>query len=169
MDRNGERQSHKHTAGVSPHRAVDKFTNFGKFFDGGNTLPCLRVREAKNCCIQINILAAGKLRIETGAQLEESRNTPADVDPALRGAQNTRDHSKQRAFAGAVFTNDSEAATTLHLYIDVLNRPKGLVVTSPAESQKFFQMIRGMPVNAKALGDLLGMDDRHHGIVYPHF
>jgi hypothetical protein len=38
VNRHGERQAHEHSARVGSDRAVDKFTNFRKFFYRGNTL-----------------------------------------------------------------------------------------------------------------------------------
>ena len=79
--------------------------------------------------------------IEAGAQLEESRNASIDRQIARCGTQDARDDAKQRALPGAIFSNDSQAATPLHLEIDVLNGPEWFVVLPLPKREQLLQMI----------------------------
>ena len=113
VNRHREREPDKHSTGIRFQRPIHEFADLGKFLDRGNSLAGLSIREPKDRRIQENVLAAGELRIESSAQLEQRRNTPLNGDNAGCGTDHTRQHPQQRGFARAVLADESQATAPL--------------------------------------------------------
>src|ERR1700733_2515682 len=68
MDGNGESEAHDHPAGVGLDGLIDEVADLCESSDLVEAAVHFPIREAEDGSIQINIVATGKLRIETGAQ-----------------------------------------------------------------------------------------------------
>ncbi len=160
-----ECQTDKHAAGVSLHGTVDEFADLGERFDRRNAHPSLRISETEDGSVEENVLSSCELGIETCPKLQQSGNPALHHNPAGTGAHHAGDNPEKRALAGAVFADDAEAASLFDGDIDVFHGPKRLMKTATPEAQQLADMIRRTPINAEALGDLVGADNRHNGIV----
>ena len=67
-----------------------------------------RAPAAEQQGVEEDVLAAGQLVVEAGAELEDRRDPPAHRDRSAGRAEDPRDHLEQRALAGAVVADDAD-------------------------------------------------------------
>src|SRR5262245_21745337 len=134
VDGHSESQPDEHATRVRFDRSVDEITNLGKLLDRRNAIARLRISEAQNRCIEVNIFATRELWVESRAQFKERGDPAADFDSAGRGPDHARDHSQERAFTRAILSNNAETTPTLDGEVNFLYGPEGLVVPPFAEA-----------------------------------
>ena len=78
----GEAEAHVHPGGVGPHGQVDELLELGERDDLVHHLADARAREAVDRAVQEDVLAAGEVGVEAGAELEQRRDAAAGRDAA---------------------------------------------------------------------------------------
>src|SRR4029079_16769544 len=75
--------------------------------------------EAQNRGVQTDVIGAGKLRVESGSQLDHRGQTPLGLDRATRRLVNPRDEPKRRALARAVGPDQRDRFTRRDAKVEV--------------------------------------------------
>jgi hypothetical protein len=122
-----ESQADVHSTGVSFHRRVQKLFDFRKGDDLIELALDLAPAHAQDGAIEEDIISAGKLRMETGADLKETPYSAAKVGAARRRFRDAGKDFQQSGFAGAVPADDTYSLTRLDLKADILEGPKVLL------------------------------------------
>ena len=161
VDGYGEGKPDEHAAGIGLYRTIDEIAYFRELFNRRDPLPRLYIGKTENGRVKEDVLAPGELRIEPGAKFQQCGHASTDLDIARRWTNDPGNHSQQRAFSGAVLPDDPETTTARQIQVDATHGPEGFMESPCAETEKFFQVIGRMPVDAKTLGDLRGPDNRH--------
>ena len=104
VDVRGDREAepHVHPRRVGANRQVDVVADAGELDDLVHPLADLGAGQAVQRAVQEDVLAAGELRVEPGAELEQRRDAPADLDAADAGLDDPADQLQERRLAGAV-------------------------------------------------------------------
>src|SRR3546814_11389525 len=68
----------------------------------------VRTRQSEHGPVQIGILAAGELRVESGPELQQGGDAPVDGDLARAWRQRAADQLQERGLAGAVSPDDAD-------------------------------------------------------------
>ena len=87
MRRHGEREPHVHAAGVALHRRVEELLDLGERDDLVELARDLGAAHAEDGAVEEDVLAAGQLRVEAGADLEQARHAAAEVARGPRSAR----------------------------------------------------------------------------------
>ena len=74
VDGHGEAEAHVHAGRVGLHRRVDEVLEFGELHDLVEAPGDLALRQAEHDAVDEDVLAAGDLGVEPGAQLDERRD-----------------------------------------------------------------------------------------------
>ena len=77
VNRDGESEPHVHAGRVGLHRRVDELLQLGELDDLVEALLNLALRQAEHDAVDEDVLAAGDLRMEPGAELDERRDPAA--------------------------------------------------------------------------------------------
>ena len=85
MNGHGEGQADQHTARIGFDRLVNEIADFGEFLDGRVPGVNFGAVQAQNGRVEIYVIAAGKLGVKAGAQLEQGGDTPDWSYSALFG------------------------------------------------------------------------------------
>jgi hypothetical protein len=102
VDRRGKRQPDVHAARIFLDRPLHELADFGERFDRRHGPVDLAAAQAHDLAVQIDVLAAGEFRVESGAQFEQRRNPPARHHAPLGRLQDAAHHLQQRALAASV-------------------------------------------------------------------
>ena len=86
VGRDREREPHLHATRVALHRRVDECPMSANSTISSNLRCDLRALHAEDRAVQKDVLAAGQLGMEAGADLEQRADPPAEPRPALRSA-----------------------------------------------------------------------------------
>ena len=108
------------------HRRVEKFFDLGKRDDLIEFLANFPLRHAEDGAIEEDVLPSGKLGMETGADLEQTRNASPQQNPSLRWFRDTAQDLEQRTFPGAVTADDAQNLALLNLEAHIPERPEFL-------------------------------------------
>ena len=84
-DREGE--PHRHPARVALHRGVEEALDVGEGDDFVEAVADLGAPHAEDRAVEEDVLAAGQLRVEAGADLEQRADAPGDVRPTRGSAR----------------------------------------------------------------------------------
>ena len=87
-----------------------------------NRLVDLASRQSEQAGAEIDVLAAGQLGVEAGAELDQRDDAARHLDTAARRPRHARDQLQQRRLAGAVRSDDAEARAFRDLEADVAER-----------------------------------------------
>jgi hypothetical protein len=80
----------------------------------------LRAGQAIDRAIEKNVLAAGELGVEAGAELEEGGDAAVDLERAGGDGERAGDELEQGGFAGAVATDDAGGLAAADFERDVV-------------------------------------------------
>src|SRR5262249_13343295 len=97
VGRDGKRQARVHPAGVVLHRCVNELFHLGECDDLIEPARDLLPTHAENCSVQVDVLAAGQLRVEPGPHLKQTPHPAVDVRQASRRLGDLREDLEQRA------------------------------------------------------------------------
>ena len=86
VDGHGEAEAHVHARRVGLDRRVDEVLQLGELDDLVEALLDLLLREAEHDAVDEDVLAAGDLGVEAGAQLDQRRDAAVDRDAAAWSA-----------------------------------------------------------------------------------
>ncbi len=120
------------------HRRVEELLHLGKGHDLVELARDLRALHPQDRAVQIDVLAAGELGMEAGADLQQRPNAAADLRAPLRRLRDPREDLEERRLAGAVAADDPHNLALLDLERNVLERPDMalLVAVAAAEEPK---------------------------------
>src|SRR4029079_485341 len=79
----GKSQPNRHSRRISLDGGIEKFLHLGECDDLIEFPFDLRARHPKDSPIEIDILAAGKLGVEAGANFQEARDAPLNRDASF--------------------------------------------------------------------------------------
>ena len=122
--RHRKRQPHEHAAGVVLHRRVDELLELGERDDRVELADDLRAEHAEDGAVQEHVFPAGQLGMKAGADFQQARHAAGEIDVALGGRRDPRQHFQQRALAGAVGSDDADDLADVDPERDVLQRPE---------------------------------------------
>ena len=81
VDRHGKTEPHVHAGRVGLDRRVDEVLELGELDDLVEPLGDLALGQAEHDAVDEDVLAAGDLRVEAGAELDEGRNAARAPSP----------------------------------------------------------------------------------------
>ena len=128
-----ERQPQVHAAGVAFDRCIDESLDTCERDHLVEAPRDLGVLHAQDRAVEVDVLASGQLRMEAGADLEQTPNATADFGAALRRLGDARENLQERAFTGPVVADHPEHFARSDLQRHVAQRPDRVVddVRSP--------------------------------------
>ena len=128
MGGDGKRQPQCHAARVALHRGVDELGHVGEVDDVVELPVDLVAAHAQDGAIEVDVLAAGQIRMKSGAHFQQTRHPAVDHGRPPRRLRDSRQNLQQRRFAGAVGADDPDRLSALDLEGHVPQRPDRVVV-----------------------------------------
>ena len=134
----GEGQPHVHPRGVALHRRVEELLDLGEGDDLVELAVDLHLPHAQDGAVEIDILPAGKLRMETRPHLEQRGDSSSQPDDALGRLRDPAEDLEQGRFARTVAADEPDDLPPLDVEGDVPQGPerRGLgpeILRAPAE------------------------------------
>ena len=103
-----------------PHLHVDELLELGKRDDLVEYERGVLLRQTEDCRVHEDVLAAGQLVVESGAELEQGGYPAPGDDLASGRLEDARDALEQRRLAAAVVAEDAHRRARLDVEVDVL-------------------------------------------------
>ena len=123
MGGDGEAEPHVHPRRVRPNGSVDEVLELCERDDLVEALADVRALEAEDGTVEVDVLPAGEVGMEAGAELEERADSAAHGDAAGGRLDDRSDDAKERALARAVAPDECERASRGHGERDFAERP----------------------------------------------
>ncbi len=120
----GEGEPHLHAARIALDRGVDEFLYAREIDDLVELAIDLLLPHAEDGAVQVDVLAAGQLGVEAGADLQQAGDPAADFGPSAARLGNSGENLEQGRLAGPVAPDDPQHLTLAHLEGDVAQRPQ---------------------------------------------
>ena len=142
VDRDRESEPHVHAGRVGPHGHVDEPLQLGEGDDVVEAAGDEVAGDAVERGVQEDVLAAGEIGAEAGAELEQRRDAPAGGDGAFVRFEDAGDDLEERALAAAVRADQAEGLAAGDLQGHVAQGPEGLAGLARAADRAqgpFFQ------------------------------
>ncbi len=148
-------QPHVHAAAVALHGGVEEALDLGEGDDLVEAAADLGPTHPQHRATQVNVLAAGQLRVEAGADFEQTPHAAAQPDVAGRRLGDAAEDFEQRRFARAVAADHADDLAGLDLERHVLERPEvvGARRELPAQPAEGPGGERGQVVAQGVVGD----------------
>src|SRR5262245_60666599 len=124
MCSNRKREAYIHTGAISLYWYIEKPLDPRESHDLIELAFDLSSAHPEDSSIEENVLATGKLAVETGSDFQQARNPGAKQDPALAWLDNPAEYLQQRALPSTVAANDAEYFALLDLEAYILQRPE---------------------------------------------
>lgn len=124
MGGNGEGEADVHAGRVALDRGIEELLDTGEIDDLVELALDLGSGHAEDRAVQVDVLPAGQLGMESSADLEQAGDAAMDLDAAGRRFGDPAQDLEQGRLAGAVAADDADAVTLFDLEIDVLERPE---------------------------------------------
>ncbi|GAA1613912.1 hypothetical protein GCM10009805_05460 [Leucobacter chromiireducens subsp. solipictus] len=102
MDGYGEAEPRIHARGIMFDFGVYEVAYLRELEDILEALFGLRLAHAKDCRIEVDIVASREVWIETGTDLKKTSNTATGPDPTVVGTHNTGNEFQGRRFTGSI-------------------------------------------------------------------
>lgn len=125
----GEAEADGHTAAVAFDGGVDITLAAGEVDDFVEFAGNLGLSHAHDGTVHVDILTAGHLGVEAGADLKQGGNAATGLDAASGRGGDTGEELQQRGFAGTILADDANDVALLDLEVDVLQCPDILALT----------------------------------------
>ena len=119
----------------------------------------LLLREAHHRTVHVDVLDAGVVRVEAGAELEERTDDAVDADRALGRGQDAGDDLQHGRLAGAVGADDADGFALSYLEADMTKGIEVPVVVPVREAHRLLQAVDRLIVQAVYFRDVLNIDD----------
>ena len=119
----GEPEAYGHAAAVALHGGVQVAFAAAEVHDLVELAGNLGAAHAHDGAVHVDVLAAGHLGVESGANFEEARDAAPCADGAGGGGGHAAQQLEECALAGAVPADDSHDVTLFHLEVDILQGP----------------------------------------------
>lgn len=126
VDGDGKGEADLHAARVVLELLIDEALKLGEPYDVVELLVDLLPGEPKDGSVEVDVVTAGKLRIETDTELEEGRDHAVYLDLSLIRLIDTGEYLEKGRLAAAVPSDDTEEFPLLHLKGHVVERPEFL-------------------------------------------
>ena len=123
----GECQTDIHSAGVAFHWGVDESVESGERENLFELSIDFRFPHSEKRAVQINVIASRQVGVKAGADLEQARDSSAELDASGGGSRYPRQDLEECALAGAVVPDDAEHFTGCDVEVDVLKCPKSFL------------------------------------------
>ena len=81
-------------------------------------------RNSQNRAIQVGVLAASELGVEARADLDQRGDTALDLHRPFRRTVDAADDLQQRAFSGAISSDDAKPAALGEIEVDIFQAPE---------------------------------------------
>ena len=124
VDGDGEAEPDQHPRGVELHLVVHELLELGERDDVVVDPIGVPPRQAEERGVEVDVLAAGEIGVEAGAELEERREPPSITDGAGGGSQDPRDALQQRGLPGAVVADQAQRGPLRDVERDIAKRPE---------------------------------------------
>ncbi len=145
--RDRERQPQVHAARVPLDRRVDELLDLRERDDLVELALDLGAAHPQDRAVQVDVLAARQLRMESGPDLEQRSDAAVDLGEPARGLRDPRQDLQQRALTGAVAADDADDLPRPDLEAHVVERPgagrrlrplavRGRAATAPSPSTR---------------------------------
>ena len=136
MRRDRKGQAHVHAARVMLDRSVEEFLDAGERHDLVEFPACLLAGHAEDRAVEEYVLAAGKLGMKAGADLEQAADLAVHAYLAGGRGSDLREDLEKRGLARAVPSYDADDLAALDLEAHVLERPEAFLGRAGLASQK---------------------------------
>src|SRR5262249_51714158 len=105
-------------------RRVEERLDLGELYDHVKLAGDLPAFHAEDGAVEVDVLAAGQLGVEAGADLQQAADAAGQLDLAARRLGDARQDLQERGFAGAVAADDAAAPACADLQAHVFQRPE---------------------------------------------
>ena len=136
VDRDGERQPHRHAAGVGFHGLIDELADLGEFLDLRKLRVDLLAGEPQNRGVEVDVSRPVNSGLKPAPSSSSAATRPRTSNVAVGGMKNAGDDLQQRAFAGAVLADDAEGLAALDLEADIVERREVVVEGDAIQAQQ---------------------------------
>src|SRR5207248_2747157 len=137
---------------------VDELLELGERHDLVHQLPDARPREPVDRAVEVDVLSAGEVGVEPGAQLQERRDPAAGLDPARGRLDDPRDQPEQRRLARPVTADEADSVARLDSERDVFERPDVAGGQAPACDEDVLQGPLRLRIDAESPGHAVDDD-----------
>src|SRR5262245_28161930 len=168
VDVHGDREAepHVHPGRVRPHGQVDEALELRERDDLVHPLAHVLALETVDRAAEEDVLAAGEIGVEAGAELEQRADRAAHVERASSRREDARDQAQERRLARAVAADEADRRAGLDLERHVVQRPDLLAPTGLPAQHRLLQRQVPMRVHAEAAAHVLRDDlSRSHAAV----
>lgn len=162
VDGDGESEPDHHAAGVGAERFVDEVGQAGEVDDLVEQGEGAAAGQAEEGGVEVDVLAAGEIGVEAGAEFEERGDAAVDGDAAVVGLGQAGDEAEQGAFAGAVGADDGHVFALFDAKGDIAEGPESLVGSAPEPIDDALPEELTVSVAGERLGDVLELDRSHY-------
>src|SRR5258706_13151307 len=115
-----ERESQIHAGGIMFGRRVDKLFEFRKRHDLVELAVDFIAAHAKDRSAEVDILTAGQLRMETGADLQQGTHAPVHAGTTDGWFGDAGEDFQKRALAGAIATDYAASFAPLNVKRNIM-------------------------------------------------
>src|SRR6266513_2433240 len=122
MHGDGETEAHVHAARVGLHRRVKEAPDVGELLDRGHRAVHLLARKAEERAVEVRVLAAAEVGMESGADLEERGHATVDLERSTGRLRRAREELEQRRLPRSIRADHTERGPRLHREADVAER-----------------------------------------------
>jgi hypothetical protein len=130
--RDREAEAHEHSGRIRAHGQVDELLEFRERDDLVHQLAHARTGQPVDRAVQVDVLAAGEVGVETCTELEQRRDPPARLDAAGGRLDDSRDDTQERRLPGAVAADEPDRMSGLDRQRDVAQRLHVAYAAAPA-------------------------------------
>ena len=162
VDGHGEGQPDVHAGRVELHRRVDELLDAGEVDDLVEGLLGRAARHAQDGGVEEDVLPAGEVAVEAGAELEQRGQALAALDVPLGRREDPADDLEQGGLAGAVVADQAERGAVLDLERDVAQGPELVQVVAGLAEVDQHLLERLVGVDAEAGADVVDPDRGAH-------
>ena len=129
MGGDGEAEAHHHATAVTLYRSIDISLAAAKVDYLVQFARDFLLGHAEDGTVEVDVLAAGHLGVESGADLKERADTAAGTDGAGGGGGDLGEYLQKGALSGAVLADDAHYVALLDFEVDVFQRPHVVALT----------------------------------------
>jgi len=119
MNGNAKPQPHIHAGRIMFDWHVNEFAQFGKGHNIFVTIGDVTPIQAQHGRIEVNVLPAGQVRMETSAKLQQRAYATTNHHPSRIGSENSGHQFQDGAFTTSIPADDAQGLSWEHLKTDI--------------------------------------------------